>query len=148
MNIFYDANKIYEAGTKSINSASFKYQSHLFEMDHLLHTAELQQELKNGTYKPTKGTSFTINERGKIRNITTDSVIDKTLNHLLCDNILGPAIASFLIYDNSASQKGKGVAFHRKRFEENLHKYYRKYKSNEGYILLIDFSRILCKYTI
>lgn len=31
MNIFYDANKIYEAGTKAINSASFKYQTQLFE---------------------------------------------------------------------------------------------------------------------
>lgn len=86
------------------------------------------------------GKKFIINERGKQRNIVTNVMVDKTINHLLCDEILGPAISPFLIYDNSASQKGKGVAFHRKRLEVHLHKYYREHKSNEGYILLMDFS--------
>ena len=112
MNIFYDANKIYEAGTKAIQGAPFKYQSQLFEMNHLIETAH----------------------------ITSNNMVDKTINHLLCDNVLSPAISPYLIYDNGASQKNRGVAFHRKRFETHLHQYYRKYKSNEGYILLIDFS--------
>ena len=140
MNIFYDANKIYEAGTKAIKAAPFKYQSQLFEMNQLLLTAEIQKSMKEWSYKPTKGRKFVIKERGKIRNITTNDVIDKTVNHLLCDNILSPAITPYLIYDNGASQKGKGVSFHRKRLEIHLHQYYRKHKSNEGYILLIDFS--------
>ena len=140
MNIFYDANAIYEAGTKAIQGAPFKYQSQLFEVNHLLETAQLQKDLIEKKYKPTKGRKFIINERGKIRNITTNNMIDKTVNHLLCDNLLTPAITPYLIYDNSASQKNKGVAFHRKRFEVHLHRFYRKYKSNEGYILLIDFS--------
>lgn len=140
MNIFYDANKIYEAGTKAIKAAPFKYQSQLFEMNQLLLTAEIQKSMKEWSYKPTKGRKFVIKERGKIRNITTNDVIDKTVNHLLCDNVLSPAITPYLIYDNGASQKGKGVSFHRKRLEIHLHQYYRKHKSNEGYILLIDFS--------
>lgn len=140
MNIFYDANKIYEAGTKAIKAAPFKYQSQLFEMNQLLLTAEIQKSMKEWSYKPTKGRKFVIKERGKIRNITTNDVIDKTVNHLLCDNVLSPAITPYLIYDNGASQKGKGVSFHRKRLETHLHQYYRKHKSNEGYILLIDFS--------
>lgn len=86
------------------------------------------------------GTKFVINERGKKRNITTNIMIDKTVNHLLCDEILSPAISPFLIYDNGASQKNKGVAFSRKRLEAHLHRYYREHKSNEGYILLMDFS--------
>lgn len=140
MNIFYDANKIYEAGTKAIKAAPFKYQSQLFEMNQLLLTAEIQKSMKEWSYKPTKGRKFVIKERGKIRNITTNDVVDKTVNHLLCDNLLTPAITPYLIYDNGASQKGKGVSFHRKRLETHLHQYYRKHKSNEGYILLIDFS--------
>ena len=67
-------------------------------------------------------------------------MVDKTVNHLLCDEILSPAISPFLIYDNGASQKNKGVAFSRKRLEAHLHKYYREHKSNDGYILLMDFS--------
>lgn len=140
MNIFYDANAIYEAGTKAIKAAPFKYQAQLYEMNHLLLTAEIQKAMKEWKYKPTKGRKFIIKERGKIRNITTNDMIDKTVNHLLCDNVLSPYIAPYLIYDNGASQKGKGVAFHRKRLETHLHQYYRKHKSNEGYILLIDFS--------
>lgn len=140
MNIYYDANNIYEAGTKAIKGAPFKYKAQLFEMNHLLETAQLLQALKNGEYKPIKGTKFTLNERGKIRHITTNNMIDKTINHLMCDEVLTPAITPYLIYDNGASQKNKGVAFHRKRFEIHLHQYYRKHKSNEGYILLIDFS--------
>lgn len=140
MNIFYDANKIYEAGTKAIQGAPFKYQSQLFEMNHLLETAQILKDLKEWKYKPIAGKKFTINERGKIRHITSNNMVDKTINHLLCDNVLSPAISPYLIYDNGASQKNRGVAFHRKRFETHLHQYYRKYKSNEGYILLIDFS--------
>lgn len=140
MNIFYDANAIYEAGTKSIKSAPFKYQTQLFEVNHLLETAQILKDLKEWKYKPTKGKKFVINERGKIRHITTNNMVDKTINHLLCDEVLSPAISPYLIYDNGASQTNKGVAFHRKRLEIHLHQFYRKYKSNEGYILLIDFS--------
>ena len=136
MNIFFDANKIYDAGTRAIKAAPFKYKSQLFEINHLVETAELQKAIMERKYKPTKGAKFTIKERGKIRNITTNEMIDKTVNHLLCDNILNPAITPYLIYDNSASQTGKGVAFHRKRLEVHLHQYYRDHKSNEGYILL------------
>lgn len=140
MNIYYDANKIYEAGTKAIKGAPFKYQTQLFEVNHLLQTALILKSLKEWKYRPVKGKKFVIKERGKIRNITTNNMIDKTINHLMCDYVLGPAITPYLIYDNSASQKNKGVAFHRKIFETHLQQYYRRYKSNEGYILLIDFS--------
>lgn len=107
MNIYYDANKIYEAGTKAIKGAPFKYKAQFFEMNHLLETAILLQKLKNGEYKPTKGAKFTINERGKIRHIATSNMIDKTINHLMCDEVLSPAITPYLIYDNGASQKIK-----------------------------------------
>lgn len=86
------------------------------------------------------GKAFIIKERGKKRNIITNTMVDKTVNHLLCDNVLSNAITPYLVYDNSASQTGKGVSFHRKRLEVHLHRYYREHGNNEGYILLIDFS--------
>ena len=45
MNIYYDANKIYEAGTKAIKGAPFKYQTQLFEVNHLLQTALILKSL-------------------------------------------------------------------------------------------------------
>lgn len=140
MNVFYDANAIYEAGSKAMKGSPFKYGTQLFEMNHLLRTAEIQRDLMNGTYQPAPGQKFIIRERGKTRYITSNSMVDKTVNHLLCDDVLTPAIKPYLIYDNGASQKGKGVSFHRKRFEAHLHKYYNTYGTNEGYALLVDFS--------
>jgi len=140
MNPLIDANCLYDAGTLAIKSSSFKYKTQWYEMNHLLETALLQKELKDGIYKPEQGTKFQIHERGKIRYITSNTMRDKTVNHVLCDQIVTPSIGKYLIYDNSASQKGKGTSFARKRLEEHLHSYYRKYGTNDGYILLMDFS--------
>ena len=139
-NIFLDANIIYEAGAKAMKGSKFKYATQLFEMNHLLYTAMLQQRLRDGTYTPDEGNKFLIKERGKPRYITSNSMADKTINHIVSDLILTPMLSKYLIYDNGASQKGKGVAFHRRRFEAHLHQFFNEYGTNEGYILLGDFS--------
>ena len=123
-----------------MKSSKFKYSTQLFEMNHLLYTAMLRQSLQEGTYKPEQGTKFLIRERGKPRYITSNTMADKTINHVTSDEILTPALSKYLIYDNGASQKGKGVGFHRKRFEAHLHQYFMRHGTNEGYILLGDFS--------
>lgn len=139
-NIFLDANVIYDAGTKAMSGSKFKYATQLFEMNHLLYTAMLQQSLLDGSYTPSEGNKFLIRERGKPRYITNNSMADKTINHIICDSILTPALTKYLIYDNGASQKGKGVDFHRRRFEAHLHRYFIQHGTNEGYIMLGDFS--------
>lgn len=139
MSIYEDANLIYQGGFDSINSAKWKYRSQLFEMNHLLETAKLQKAIRDRTYKTQKGQDFVISERGKKRTVTSIPCVDKTINHLLCDEVLTPILDKYLIYDNSSSRVGKGVSFHRERLEQHLHEYYRKYKTNEGYILLGDF---------
>ena len=140
MNVFYDANLIYDAGTKAMKSSKFKRSTQLFEMTQLLTTAHIRRDFMDGAYRPDPGTKFPINERGHQRYITSNTMVDKTVNHLLCDEVLTPAISKYLIYDNGASQKDKGVAFHRRRFEAHLHRYYMEHGSNEGYILLVDYS--------
>lgn len=139
MNRLIDANTIYEAGTKAIKSSSFKRSTILYEMDHLLETAKIQEEIRNGNFKPDPTIDFTISERGKTRRISSNTPRDKTVNHALCDEVLTPSVKRLVIYDNSASQKGKGVDFHRRRLVKHLRRYYSKH-GNEGYILLGDFS--------
>ena len=46
-----------------------------------------------------------------------------------------------MIYDNGASLKNKGIDFSRERFEKHLHMYYREHGSNDGYVLLMDYSK-------
>lgn len=59
----------------------------------------------------------------------------------LCEVELWPKLKPYLIYDNGASMKGKGVNFHRKRIRVHLNQFYQKYGDNNGYILLMDFSK-------
>ena len=140
MNPIIDANCLYDAGTAAMKSSKFKYCTQKFEARHLLETALLQRSILTGQYKPTVGKRFVLSERGKIRWITANLMIDKTVNHVISDELIMPAIGKYLIYDNGASQKGKGVSFTRRRFEYDLHRYFRETGSNEGYILLGDFS--------
>ena len=109
-------------------------------MNQLLETAKLQKALMEGKYRPAVGSKFVIKERGKTRYISSATMQDKTVNHIVCDKVLTPYLHKYLQYDNSASQKGKGVSFHRQRFETHLHQYFNETGSNEGYILLWDYS--------
>ncbi len=140
MNVFYDANAIYDAGTKAIAGSKFKQRTQYFRMNQLLETARLQRDLMEGRYEPQPSQRFLISERGKTRYITSNSMRDKALNHVLCDEALSPTIAPFVIYDNDASQKGKGVRHHRQRLEAQLRYYYQTQGDNAGWILLADFS--------
>lgn len=140
MTKFEDANVLYDAGTKAIRPSAYKYGTQLFEMNHLLETAKLQRAFIDGTYKPQPGVKFEIKERGHERFITSTETADKAVSHLVCDKYLTPLLAKYLQYDNSASQKGKGVGFHRKRFKVHLRQYFEREGSNEGYILFSDFS--------
>lgn len=128
------------ASKKAIASSNFKYRTQLYEMHWLFQNHDLYKAITDGTYTPRKGKQFTVNERGKVRTVTSDQIQDKAVNHAHCDNILMPALKPYLIYDNGASQKGKGVSFSRRRLEEHLHQYYREHGSNDGYILIIDIT--------
>ena len=120
MTKFEDANFLYEAGTKAIKPSPYKYGTQLFEMNHLLETAKLQRAFQTETYEPQPGVKFEIKERGHERFITSTATADKAVSHLTCDEYLTPLLEKYLQYDNSASQKGKGVAFHRHRFKVHL----------------------------
>jgi len=135
-----DANNLYEAFRKSEKESDWKPQVQKFEMTYLLGLSKMQSELTENKYhfKPTS--TFVVHERGKKRVIQGEQIEDRLLKHDICDNVLNPCTSKYLIFDNGASQKDKGISFTRRRLEYHLHKYYRKY-GNEGYILLIDFSK-------
>ena len=136
-----DMNILYEAFLQSMKGSAWKEEPQKFEMDILSGLAKLSDELQNGTYKTSKGSEFILNERGHIRYIHGSHIRDRIVRHALCDRILEPAIAKHLIYNNGASQKGKGVAFTRKRLERDLHNYYLEHGDNKGYIAFVDFSK-------
>jgi len=81
---------------------------------------------------------FTINERGKERNIRSVRFEERVTQKSLCKNALYPVMTYNLIADNGASQKGKGMHYATQRLIKSLKDYYKKYGS-EGYVLTLDF---------
>ena len=137
----FDGNVLYESFLRAKQGSDWKPQVQRFEMNYLFELAELQKELESDSYTFQPSTEFTLHERGKVRRITGEQIKDRVSKHALCDEILTPSVRKYLIYDNSASIKGKGIDFARKRLLVHLRKYYHQHGSNDGYILLIDFSK-------
>lgn len=138
--IIYNLNSLYEAYIAAKKDSDWKPQVQKYEIDYLPNIVQSKKELKNKTYKSQKSTEFVIKERGKVRPIIGLQMSDRVIRHSLCDKVLTPELLNYMIYDNGASLKNKGIDFSRKRFEYHLHKYYKNY-GNEGYILLMDYTK-------
>ena len=137
----FDGNALYEAYKRARKGSDWKPQVQKFEMNYLIELANMQKALKGKSYEFLPTTSFMLHERGKIRHITGEQIQDRIVKHALCDEILNPAIEKYLIFDNGASLVGKGIDFTRRRLLKHLRRYYAQHGSNEGYVLLIDFSK-------
>lgn len=136
-----DMNILYDALRASMRGSAWKREPQKFEHDWLHELSCLQKELRERTYKTSKGTEFTLNERGKIRHIHGGRMRDRVVRHALCDRIIGPCIKPYLIHNNGSSQKGKGLSFSRTQFEKDLHNYYLEHGNNLGYIGFVDLSK-------
>lgn len=140
-NYLTDMNLLYEGFRSSMKGSAWKEEPQRFEIDVLCQLTKLKRDLETRTYRTMEGSEFTINERGKIRHIHGGRIRDRVVRHVLCDNELQEALQPYLIHNNGASQKGKGLSFARKMFERDLHNYWLKYKTNEGYVGFVDLSK-------
>lgn len=136
-----DLNVLYDAFLASMKGSAWKEEPQKFEINFLSEIVKLKQELETREYKTMPGSEFTLNERGKIRHIHGGRMRDRVVRHALCDTVLDEAVKPYLIYNNSASQKGKGVSFARQMFERDLHNYWLKHRTNDGYVGFVDFSK-------
>lgn len=137
----YNANALIRAFNQCKKGTIWKESVQNYEANLLLNTYHKQQEIATLTHKQKPPREFDKRERGKVRHIKAVGVADRVVQRSVCDNLLLPKLRPLLIYDNGASMKGKGIDFTRNRLIAHLEKYYRQYGTNEGYILLIDFSK-------
>lgn len=126
---------------KSRKGSNWKDQVQRFQLQLLSNLLSIQKDLEGYDYSLSPATTFTLNERGHIRFIVSSNIRDRVSTHYMCDEIINPIISKYLIYDNAASQKGKGIDFARNRLKVHLHKYFMLHGSNDGYILIMDFSK-------
>ncbi len=121
LNILCNANLYIDAFNKCKKGSIWKESVQRYEMNLLKNIDQQITAVQNGTYEQKPFNEFTLNERGKTREIKAIHIEDRVVLRNLCDNILAPGIEKYLIYDNGASIKGKGIHFTRQRFETHLH---------------------------
>lgn len=138
--ILCDANNLYKAYEASVKGSKWKETTQKFMMNFLRHIFDIQEAMLNRTLQNGNSDEFCLHERGRIRPITSIPTKDRVVRHVLCDELLLPAVRKKIIYDNGASIKGRGISFSRKRFEIHLRRYYREH-GNHGYILFGDFTK-------
>lgn len=137
----FSPDNLYKAFLKSKQNSDWKQQVQKYEMNFLIEITRLYRELSDRSFKFSPTSEFKISERGKTRVITGEQIHDRIARGCLCENSLLPTIRNRLIYDNGASLKGKGIQFSRDRLDVHLRKFFRQNGSNDGYILLIDFTK-------
>ncbi len=133
-----DFGNLLEAAHDCGNGVRWKASVQVFEITKLRQCAKLKKELDRGVYKSKGFHEFEINERGKRRLIQSVHITERTVQKALCNKVMKPIIVSKLVYDNSASLKGKGTEFALNRLKCHLERHFRKH-GRKGGVLTIDF---------
>ena len=107
-----------------------------YEAYGLRNTYKLRQALLQDTYKISPYQIFKVHEP-KERLIYAPRLVDRQLQHALCDNGLYDDIAEHFIRDSMACQKGRGTDDALARMKVHLQRYYKKF-GNRGWALKCD----------
>ncbi|MDO4808200.1 MAG: RNA-directed DNA polymerase [Coriobacteriales bacterium] len=119
---------------------SWKREVQSFHLNLVRNCAMLRDELMDDTYRLTPGRRFTINERGKPRDIITCAFRDRVVQRTLCDRVLVPVVTRVIIHDNGACIPGRGTSFALERLERHLREHARRNGTGGG-LFLFDFSK-------
>lgn len=82
---------------------------------------------------------FDLNERGKLRHISSVHISERVVQKSTCMYGITPIMSASLINENGASQKGKGTEFNSQVLIKQLRHHYRKSGfTNSGWIIIGD----------
>lgn len=129
---------MFKYGKKCCNGVRWKGSTHNFELHLFSGTAKRRRRILDGKWKPGKTIRFPLRERGKFRTIDAPHITDRQIHKVFTREVLAPLYCPSMIYDNGASQKGKGLHFHFQRLKEQLRWHYRRH-GRQGAIMLADF---------
>lgn len=129
---------LYNAANLAKRHVMWKGTVQRWSINQLLNTEKLYRDLQAGKDVRKGFSRFVVCERGKRRNISAVKFYERVVQKCLCHNILYPVYTKSLLFDNSASQKGKGVKFANDRIIKALRRFYKKNGAG-GYALLVDF---------
>jgi hypothetical protein len=136
-----DFDNLYFSAIKSMKNVIWKDSVIHYEANIFKNVNKAMKALKAGEDIRQGFIVFSVNERGRKREIRSVHLEERVIQKCLCDYILIPVFSRSLIYDNGASLKDKGLHFSVKRLIRHLASFYRENGSNEGYALTVDFSK-------
>lgn len=100
-------------------------------------TLRLEQEIREGTYRPRKPKTFTLTYP-KERPCSSTHIRDRIVQRSLNDNVIYPAMTRSFIWDNMACQNGKGTTRAMDRLNRLLRRYFINTGTNTGWVLQCD----------
>lgn len=137
---YFDKATTFEALYQGLKSAcrSVRWKDSVirYEAYGLRNTYLLRQSILDGTYKISPYQVFKVHEP-KERIIYAPRLVDRQLQHALCDNGLYDDITEHFIRDSMACQKGRGTDDALRRFKVHLRRYYNKH-GRFGWVLKCD----------
>ncbi|MBR3160995.1 MAG: RNA-directed DNA polymerase [Atopobiaceae bacterium] len=107
-----------------------------YEERGLMHSVELSELLRNGTYKISKYQRFEVMEP-KRREIVAARLVDRQFQRALCDAGLYEDITEHFTADNCACQSGRGTDYAMARLKSQLGAYHRRH-GDAGWYLKCD----------
>ena len=129
--------RLHQLGRKCCKGVRYKQSIQNFERHLFSLTAARRREILSGAWQQRyKPAHFTLCERGKVRPIDAPHVEDRHVQKLVSKVILEPCYRPSMIFDNGASQTGKGLHLAYRRLSEQLRAHYRKYGRSGGVLLL------------
>lgn len=136
----FDFRNLYNAYRKARKGKRWKEAAVKFEINLLEAIALLKKQIRTKTYTLSKYNVFKVYEP-KERLVMSNSYKDKVVQHSLCDNVLEPLLTKSFIYDNYASQVGKGTDLGLNRLKYFMEHYYRINKTADGWVLKCDIRK-------
>lgn len=125
---------------------SLREQTVFYHMNLMKNLKSLLERLRNGTYYIGKLSRFKVFEP-KEREVIANRFEDKIVQDIIAKRVLQPLLKNVLVYDNYASQPGKGTHKALKRLEryEIIHAKSMDW-TDEGHVMVGDLSKFF--YTI
>jgi retron-type reverse transcriptase len=111
----YNLSNLILAWRKARKHKTKKFYVIEFERDLIKNLLELQEELKQQTYKPIPLKTFILRDP-KTRKISKSAFKDRVVHHALV-RMIEPILEKSFIYDSCANRIGKGTLFALKRFD-------------------------------
>lgn len=131
-------NHLYVSARKSSKGVKWKASTQRYLLGILFNIVKTKRDIVNNKDIRQGFNHFTLNERGKIRKISSVHFRERVVQKAVCTYVLYPTLTNGLITDNSASQKEKGTSFATKRLHKHLAWFIRRY-GRSGYALCIDY---------